>query len=238
MALAYVIIKNSRPSEEPAPAPVDPPVAVTLAPVVGETWIYDATVKLDSGAKGFENVLQEGPDGEFRTYYQKGRRFLGMQAPKEGVEPAFCFEVTQNQEPIEREYCFITEEGIFSRGSRKIGQALMYFEPPILMIPAQRLPGEGWQMELPNPNDPSGPPMVFRRFSYFGLEKIEVMGREEEAHRVKIYGKTGPLEIQRDIWYSNRLGFVKDRKAYFLPDRRLALIEEILVEHNLPEVAE
>lgn len=235
MVAAYYIIKNSRPSQKVVSVPVAPPAVVSLSPVVGETWVYDATVKLDSGAKGFENVLEEGPDGEFRTFYQKSRRFLGMKTPKEGVEPAYCFEVSQNEEPTEREYSVVTEEGIFSRGSQKTGQALMYFEPPILMIPAKRLPGEGWQMELPNPNDPSGPPMVFRRFSYFGVEKIQIMGSEEEAHRVKIYGKTGPLEIQRDIWYSNRLGFVKDRKAYFLPDRRLALIEEILVEHQVPE---
>lgn len=239
MAAAFFIIRSVRPGREIVLPPEEPiESALVLAPVVGETWTYQATVKLDGGAQGFESVLEPGSDGGFRSSYEKERRFVGMEAPQEGAEPAFCFEIILNDKPAEREYSLITEEGIFSRGSQKSGQALMFFDPPILLIPAKLLPGEGWEMGLPNPNDPSGPPMVSRRFSYFGIEKLEVMGREEEAHRVKIHGKTGPIEIQRDLWYSNTLGFIKDRKSYYLPDRRLALIEENLIEHKVPEQKE
>ena len=207
---------------------------VRLSPVEGETWVYQVKVTLDStDAQVPKSLLKFGPEG-IKTSYEKRRRYLGLRAPREGAEKVYCFEITEDGKVTELEYTFQTEEGIFTRGSQKVGQTLMLMEPPVLIIPAQRLPGEGWQMGLPNPNDPTGPPMVFRRFSYFGVEELPVMNDVSAAHRVRILGKTGPIELQRDLYYSNKVGFVQDRRAYFSPEQRLALIEETLVEHIVP----
>ena len=218
-------------SEAMKEAPVD---QVRFSPQVGEKWIYKVRVSLDPTAQLPSSLIEAGPEGT-ETTFEKERVYLGQLPVEEGSEEtAYCFEVSKNGRKHEREFCLVNEEGIFSRAWQEADKERIVMDP-ILLVPAEKVPGAVWDAALPNPNDPGGPPMFYRRFHYFGIEEIQVMGQAREAHRVKVYGKTGPIKLQRDYWFVDQLGFVKERKAYYSDDRRLSLIEETLVDHVLPE---
>ena len=218
-------------SESLKEIPVD---QVRFSPEVGEKWVYKVEVSLDPTARVPSGLIEAGPEGS-ETTYQKERVYLGQLPVEEGSEEmTYGFEVSKNGRKQEREFCLVTEEGIFSRAWQEAGKERIIMDP-ILLIPAEKVPGSVWDASLPNPNDPGGPPMFYRRFNYYGIEEIQVMGQSRKAHRVKVYGKTGPLKLQRDFWFVDQLGWVKERKAYYSDESRLALIEETLVEHIVPK---
>ncbi|MFC0017611.1 hypothetical protein [Roseibacillus persicicus] len=216
---------------------------VRFSPAEGETWTYKAEVKLDPSARFPAGLIDTGPEGSASTF-QKTRRYLGlMPVTADSDEKAHCFEISKDGRVEEREFSIFNEEGILARAWQKAGGERMVIEPTVL-VPAQEPPGSVWSREVPDPNNPSGSPMFSRQFQYFGKEQLQVMGQSQTAHRVKISGKTGPLHLQRDLWFVDNLGFVKERKAYYLiiesdaeasSNKRIALIEEILVQHEIPE---
>lgn len=206
---------------------------VRFAPVVGESWTYEVTVRLSPGAQLPEGSAQAGPEGSV-TKSHKIRRYVGEQVPEENFTKAHTFEVYQEGELSETEFSLFTPEGIFTSGSRKEGQAALLLDPPVLLVPENLPLSAVWDLALPNPNDPSGPPMIQRKFQYRGLEPLQVMGEKKMAHHVKVVGTTGPVQLQRDFWFVNSIGFVKERRGYYANGKRLALMEEVLIEHEIP----
>ena len=207
---------------------------VRFSPQVGEKWTYKVEVSLDPAARVPAGLIEAGPEGS-ETSYQKERVYLGQVPLEKGSkEMTYGFEVSKNGRKYEREFCLVNEQGILSRAWQEAGKERIIMDP-ILLVPAEKVPGSVWDAGLPNPNDPGGPPMFYRRFHYYGIEEIQVLGQTQQAHRVKVYGKTGPIQLQRDYWFVDQLGFVKERKAYYSDESRLALIEETLVKHVRPE---
>ncbi|MGJ8725906.1 MAG: hypothetical protein ACSHYB_15230 [Roseibacillus sp.] len=218
-------------TESPKESSID---QVRFTPQEGEKWVYKVEISLDPTARVPSGVIDAGPEGSESTY-QKERVYLGQRPVKEGSkEMAHCFEISKNGRKQEQEFSLINGEGILSRAWQEAGKERIIMDP-ILLVPAKKVPGAVWDASLPNPNDPGGPPMFYRRFHYYGIEEIQVMGQPRRAHRVKVLGKTGPLQLQRDFWFVDQLGFVKERKAYYSEESRLALVEESLVEHVRPE---
>lgn len=221
--------------EEPeADIPAQTSIAqVRFTPQEGERWVYQVEVNLDPGARIAAEIVEAGPEGA-SSKYQKERVYLGQMPVAEGTEEkAHCFEITKGGKKEELEFLLISEEGLLTRAWQPAGGERILMDP-VLLVPAQLPPGSIWSMNLPNPNDPGGPPMFYRQFRYFGMEEVQVMGQSRQAHRVKIFGKTGGLELQRDFWFVDQLGIVKERKAYYAQEKRLALVEEFLLEHESP----
>lgn len=207
---------------------------VRFSPEEGEKWIYKVEVSLDPSAHVPSGLIEAGPEGS-ESSYQKERVYLGQRPVEAGSkEMTYCFEISKKNQKQEREFSLINSEGILSRAWQEVGKERIIMDP-ILLVPAKLVPGAVWDASLPNPNDPGGAPMFYRRFQYYGIEEIQVLGQSQRAHRVKVYGKTGPLELQRDYWFVDQLGFVKERKAYYSQEKRLALVEETLVKHERPE---
>jgi hypothetical protein len=202
-------------------------------PEVGETWRYEVTVRLDPGVSLPEGIVETGPEGS-RTEFTKESRYLGERVPAEGYAEAHAFAIFKEGQRIQTEFSLFTEEGILTRGVKKTDEPAFVLDPPVLLVPEKLELAAVWPLELPNPNDPTGPPMVSRQFQYLGKEAIQTLGGRQEAHHVKVLGKTGPVRMQRDYWFVNRIGFVRERRAYYLDDRRVALLEEELVEHLQP----
>lgn len=238
--LLLLLSPACRKQEEPKKKAID---QVRFAPVEGETWTYKVDVQLDPSARLPAGLIDTGAEGSDSTY-QKVRRYLGLLPVTAGSEEmAHCFEVSKDNRVEEREFSLFTEKGILARAWQKSGGERMVFEPTVL-VPAQEPPGAVWSLSVVDPNNPSGSAMFARQFQYFGKEELLVMGQKLSAHRVKSSGKTGPLHLQRDFWFVDMLGFVKERKAYYLiiesdteenSSRRIALIEEVLVDHQVPE---
>ena len=220
--------------EDPGPetqAGIEP---ILLSPSEGERWVYKVEVSLDPTAQIPSGVIDAGPEGS-ETTYQKERRYLGLKPLKANSdEQAHCFEISKDRRVQELEFSLIDERGISTRAWQEAGKERILMEA-VLLVPTSEVPGSVWSMSLPDPNDPGGAPMFYRQFQYYGLEEILVMGQSQKAHRIKVFGKTGPVELQRDFWFVNQLGFVKERKSYYSEKTRLALIEEVLIEHYLPE---
>lgn len=205
-----------------------------FTPKVGESWTYQVDVILDPTADLPEGIIERGPEGVL-TRYSKQRFYRGLKEMDDKGEMTHCFEVFKDGLLFETEFSLFNDEGIFSRGWKKSDESLIVMAPPVLLVPSKFQPGVTWTMSLPNPNDPSGPPMFHRQFQYFGEETITIMNQSMVAHRVKVFGKTGPVELQRDFWFSDRIGFLKERRAYYIPSKRIALFDEELVEHEVPE---
>lgn len=203
-------------------------------PVVGESWTYEVTVRLAPGAQLPTGSEPAGPEGVV-TKFTKIRRYVGEGVPTPDFEKAHTFEIYRDGELSEIEYSLFTPEGIFARGSKATGQSAFLLEPPVLLIPEDLAISSVWEVSLPNTNNPSGPPMVQRKFQYRGVGPIQVMGEGVQAHHVKVIGKTGPLQMQRDFWFVNSLGFVKERRSYYLDGKRVSLMEEVLTDHELPK---
>lgn len=201
-------------------------------PVEGESWVYDVEVTLDPSARNLKGSIDIGPEGG-NSRYEKVRHYLGLKPVADGSEElAHCFEVSKEGKVQEREFSQMTDRGIVTRAWQEAGKERLIMDEPILLVPAKKVPGSLWSRRVPNPNDPAGPPMFSRQFQYFGLEEILVLGEKRNAHRVKVVGITGQLELQRDFWFVNQIGFVKERKAYYSQKKRLILVEETLVSHN------
>lgn len=203
-------------------------------PEVGEEWVYEVRVTLDPSAQVPEGVVVMGTEG-VKTSFRKTRRYLGMREPEEGVGEYHCFEVLKDGELSETEYALISEDGVFTKGVKEEGAELILMATPVKIVPTDVAPGEGWSLSLPDPNNPGGDPMMFRQFRYFGKETIVVLGKERKARRVQVEGRTGPLILQRDYWFVDGIGFVRERRSYYLPSKRVALMEEELVSHVQPE---
>jgi hypothetical protein len=206
---------------------------IYFEPEVGESWRYEVTVRLDPAVNLPAGVVEIGPEGS-RTEFAKERRYLGKQIPAEGYGKAHAFAIFKEGKQVETEFSLFTEEGIMARGTKKTDEAAFILDPPVLVVPEKLELSASWPLELPNPNDPTGPPMVSRQFQYLGTETIQILGGRQEAYHVKVFGKTGPVQMQRDYWFVNQIGFVKERRAYYLGGQRVALLEEELVEHNQP----
>ena len=205
-----------------------------FSPQVGEKWVYKVEVSYDTKERLPLGLIEAGPEGG-ESSFLKESVYLGQRPlMAESKELTYCFEVSKNGRKEELEFSLITGDGIFSRAWQKAGKERIIVDP-VLLVPAKKPPGSVWEASLPNPNDPGGPPMFYRRFYYYGTEEVQVMGQTLRAHRVKVHGKTGPLQLQRDYWFVDQLGFVKERKAYYSDEKRLALIEETLVEHVRPD---
>ncbi len=233
LLLATVLLTACR--EEPEPEAEETPAIsrVRFTPTEGERWIYKVEVSLDPEAR-VPTGLVGGAEGASSDYL-KERVYLGLKPIEAGSdELAHCFEVSKGGRKEELEFSLITEEGILTRAWQEAGKERILM-PPVLMVPAKLDPGSLWDMNLPNPNDPGGPPMFYRQFRYFGMEDVLVLGQNQKAHRVKVFGKTGQLELQRDFWFVDQLGIVKERKAYYAQKKRLALVEETLTKHDKPE---
>lgn len=232
LLLATVLLISCR--KEPASGETAEVESVLLSPREGERWVYQVEVALDPTAQIPSEIIDVGSEGA-TTSYQKERRYLGLK-PLQATEDeeAHCFEIMKADRVEELEFSVIDKEGVSTRGWQKAGKDRILMEA-VLLVPANQVPGTVWSKSLPNPNDPGGAPMFYRQFQYFGLEELMVMGQSRKAHRVKVFGKTGPVELQRDYWFVNHLGFVKERKSYFSQQKRLAFIEEVLIEHHVPE---
>ncbi len=204
-------------------------------PVVGESWKFEGTITLDPSARNLEGLLAEGNEGSSNTY-QKERRYLGLKPLEDGSEKmAHNFEIRENNKVKSLEFGIVNQQGIMTLGGQEAGKERLLLAEPILLIPADDVPGSIWSISVPNPNDLDGDPMFARQFRYFGTEQIEILGQVRKAYRVKSFGRTGDLKLQRDFWFVSNLGFVKERKAYYAQKKRLALIEEILVAHDVPK---
>lgn len=234
LLLATVLFTACRDQAEIRPEGGPANSQIRFNPIKGERWVYKVEVNLDPEAQVPAGVLEEGPEG-VTSDYQKERVYLGLQPVQaDSEEMAHCFEVLKGGRRAELEFSLINEEGILTRAWQEAGKERILM-PPILMVPANLAPGSIWNMSLPNPNDPGGTPMFFRQFRYFGIEDLLVLGQKRQAHRVKVFGKTGQLELQRDFWFVEQLGIVKERKAYYAQEKRLVLVEETLTEHRKPE---
>ncbi|MEM9081394.1 MAG: hypothetical protein AAGC74_11955 [Verrucomicrobiota bacterium] len=209
---------------------------LVFAPVVGEEWEFEVTVSLDPEAEISKDLVVSGPEGP-RTTYKKLRRYVGRKEPEKGKGFYHCFEVYKEGELAEYEFMELNRLGIHARGWQQAGQSLILMNSPAMVVPSLEDAGAVWSLSLPNPNNPSGPPMMFREFRYFGIEPVEVGKEFLQGRRVQVQGQTGPLSLQRDYWFVDNLGYVKERKAYYLPSKRVALMEEKLVAHRKPVVA-
>lgn len=206
---------------------------VRFDPVVGESWTYEVTVRLSPGAKLPEGAGPAGPEGAV-TKFTKTRRYIGEQVPGENFPKAHVFEVFKDGELSETEFSLFTPDGIYASGSKTTGQSALMLEPPVLLVPEKLAMSSVWEVELPNTNDPSGPPMIQRKYQYRGVEPIQVLGSQHQAHHVKVIGQTGPLQVQRDYWFVNSIGFVKERRGYYINGKRVTLMEEELKDHDIP----
>lgn len=234
LLLATVLFTACREESKSEPSKKPTIAQVRFSPAEGERWVYKVEVGLDPGAQIPAGIADVGPEG-VSSDYRKERVYLGLKPVEaESKEMAHCFEVFKGGRKQELEFSLINEEGILTRAWQEAGKERILM-PPVLLVPAKLSPGSIWEMNLPNPNDPGGVPMFYRQFRYFGLEEIQVMGQSRHAHRVKIFGKTGQLELQRDFWFVDQLGIVKERKAYYAQEKRLVLVEETLIEHRVPE---
>ena len=206
-----------------------------FSPVENERWVYKVAVTLDPSARNEDGKIESGSEG-VTSSYEKVRRYLGAKPVQEGSEVlADCFEVSKAGKVEELEFNQMTEEGLVTLAWQEKGGERLVLAEPVLVFPAKKVPGSLWALSQPNPNDPDGHPMFSRQFQYFGIEEVEVMGDTRKAHRVKIVGRTGQFGIQRDLWFVNQLGIVKERVARYGGKKRLALFEEVLVAHERPE---
>lgn len=229
LLLATVLLAACR--EEPEPDKKPAIDQVRFSPKEGERWIYKVEVSLDPSARIPTGLIDGGEEGPSSTYV-KERVYLGQRIVEAGkTEKAHCFEILKDGRKRELEFSIINEDGILTRAWQEAGKERFVMDP-VLLVPAQLVPGSVWSMSLPNPNDPGGPPMFSRQFQYFGIEELLVMGQPKKAHRVKVYGRTGPLNLQRDYWFVDQLGLVKERKAYYSDEARVALVEETLSKHE------
>ncbi len=204
---------------------------VRFSPEEGERWVYQVEVRLDPDARTTKGVVESGPEGAVSDYL-KERVCLGLKQVVDGSsELAHCFQVSEGGNVRQLEFILIDDKGISTRAWQESGRERILMNP-IVLIPSQEPPGATWAMSLPNPNDPGGDPMFSRQFRYFGLEKLQVLGEDRSAHRVKVVGRTGALLLQRDFWFVDQLGIVKERKAYYSEEKRVALVEEELTEYH------
>lgn len=221
--------------EENAPVELKGP-GLILNLVEGEIWTYQVDVTLDPSARNASGQLKAGSEGVVSSY-EKVRRYLGLKPIEaDSEELAHCFEVSEGGKVKELEFCLIDERGVLAVASQKNGEQRFIMAEPFPMIPVDKVPGSAWSFSLPDTNDPGGAPMISRDFQYFGEEELTVLGEVRKAHRIRLIGKTGKTgQFQRDYWFVNQLGFVKERKSRFVQGKRLALFEESLISHERPK---
>lgn len=205
---------------------------------VGDEWEFSVIMELPHGAdlaKEEDVVIKETSEGLVVTYTEV-QRYLGKKSPKEGAELMDAFAVMRNGKLKSTEYLEIAEKGIFGRASQTLKkneegedeEQIVILEKPLLLVTQDSKAGDTWKVA--GAPDENGHVMFRRYFRSFGKEKVSVPAGDYEGTKIEVVGNNGALELRREYWFVEALGFVKEVKNYYAQDRRILRHTQVLTK--------
>lgn len=213
-------LSGCEPTEEPTEeTPEVSAVTVELAdqdtPILplrkGDSWIYQVRVEIPPGITSEGSAAVDLENEMERVYL--GKMKIGDRSPEVDV-----FEVTKASEPVQRELVEIYDNRIMMRGSlipSAGDDQVQWFESPVIFVYAGMRPGQ----ETANLSIQEGARQ--RGIQVVARESVTVPAGEFPAIRLLMTGNDGVFMLRKTIWFSPKIGIVKEEKVRYAEEKLL-----------------
>lgn len=216
----------TRPTE--TAAPVESPPDIPILPLTeGDHWIYRVHLEIPAG-------ITSPSAAELDSHHPLTRTYLGKISPAEGLPRVDCFEVVAPALPVEREFVDIHPDSILMRGSMLMRPETthpMWLDPPVPLIIAGMKPGS----ESPEIKALSGG--LSRKTQIIARETVTVPAGTFPSIRLLMTGMDGELELRRTLWFTPRIGIVREEKIRHRLGKLIFRETHELTETNLHPAA-
>jgi len=203
---------DSSREKDPPPRTVQTEIAAEVqadTPILpltqGDHWLYRVHLEIPA------DVTSAGA-AEIDSNHQLTRTYIGKIFPAEGLPLVDCFEVAAPAMPVEREFVEIHPDRILMRGSMLMRPETthpMWLDHAVPFVFAGMKPGTG------SPEIKAVAGGLSRKTQVVAREPVTVPAGTYPSIRLLMTGMDGELELRRTIWFTPRIGIVREEKIRY-----------------------